>query len=408
MHYSEPKMLTSGPKHHFFGYYGISPWNATGKYFLCLETDFHDHMPRLGEKARIILGDLHKCSWEVLTEVFAWNFQQGCMLHWLPSAPDRKFIYNDLDFSQIDDKGNPKPIAKIYDIVSGEIKILPRSINALAHSHDWALCLNFGRLRANREVISYPTAYNNSPGSHPDSDGIFFMDLNTGKERLIVDLQSIWNGHQLTREISELAEPDDRIPEMWIDHVGFNPSDSRLFFLARYAPLFGAFTTSMWTCDIEGQDRFLLVDYGQGLSHFEWWDDSNIIVTKKYLPDTACSYVVLTDKKENRNKDKMEEPRVIAPHGLIRDGHPTLNPDHTILATDCYPFKNMRFIYLVDLKTMPEQVYEVGSFENISFKSNSLRCDPHPRWNRDGTALCYDGLTKDGTRQIFLIENIHE
>jgi len=31
---------TKGPKHHFFGYYGICPWNKSGKYLVCLESDF--------------------------------------------------------------------------------------------------------------------------------------------------------------------------------------------------------------------------------------------------------------------------------------------------------------------------------------------------------------------------------
>ena len=34
--------ITQGPKHHFFGYYGICPWNSTGQYHLCLQSDFHD------------------------------------------------------------------------------------------------------------------------------------------------------------------------------------------------------------------------------------------------------------------------------------------------------------------------------------------------------------------------------
>ncbi len=32
--------LTSGPKHHFFGYYGVNVWNPTMRYHLSLETDF--------------------------------------------------------------------------------------------------------------------------------------------------------------------------------------------------------------------------------------------------------------------------------------------------------------------------------------------------------------------------------
>lgn len=31
--------ITQGPRHHFFGYYEICPWNATDEFHLCLEVD---------------------------------------------------------------------------------------------------------------------------------------------------------------------------------------------------------------------------------------------------------------------------------------------------------------------------------------------------------------------------------
>ena len=34
------RRLTNGPKHHFFGYYGMSPWNRSETKLVCLESDF--------------------------------------------------------------------------------------------------------------------------------------------------------------------------------------------------------------------------------------------------------------------------------------------------------------------------------------------------------------------------------
>jgi hypothetical protein len=401
MEFSKPYQLTSDYANHFFGYYGISPWSANGRYFICLETDFHDHMPLLGEKARILLIDLENKSQKIVYESAAWNFQQGSMLHWLPTDPNRKIIFNDLDFSKVDVNNQPKPIAKILNIESGEITILPRAINAISKSGKSALCLNFGRLRRNREVISYPTNYNETPGSHPKNDGIWLMDLNTGNSKLIVSFHDIWNFHFETRAITEEIGADGEdadFPEMWIDHVGFNPSETRLFYLARFAPLFGLMTTSMWTCNRDGSDSYLMVSYGEGLSHFEWLNDSEIIVTKKLIDHTSHSHVVL--------KDKGGEPYIIAPEGLIHDGHPTLSPDGSMLATDCYPIQNQRYVFVVDMQTRPESVYEVACFENIPLKSNSLRCDPHPRWRRDSKQLSFDGFNSQGKRQVYLIDII--
>ena len=43
------EQITSGPKHHFFGYIGqcqTIPWNASGRYILGMEIDRIDRMPK--------------------------------------------------------------------------------------------------------------------------------------------------------------------------------------------------------------------------------------------------------------------------------------------------------------------------------------------------------------------------
>ena len=50
--------LASGPKHHFFGYYGMPPWNKSQRYMVCLESDFHDRLPTADEPASVGLVDV--------------------------------------------------------------------------------------------------------------------------------------------------------------------------------------------------------------------------------------------------------------------------------------------------------------------------------------------------------------
>jgi hypothetical protein len=96
--FSKPRLLTpANGKHPFFGYYGVCPWDITGRYFICLETGFQDHMPLLGEKARILLLDLETGKGKAITETNGWNFQQGAVLNWLPSDPGHKIAFNDCD-----------------------------------------------------------------------------------------------------------------------------------------------------------------------------------------------------------------------------------------------------------------------------------------------------------------------
>ena len=54
------EQLTSGQKHHFFGYIGqcrTIPWNADGRYVLGLEIDRIDRLPKPEEFATVILVD---------------------------------------------------------------------------------------------------------------------------------------------------------------------------------------------------------------------------------------------------------------------------------------------------------------------------------------------------------------
>lgn len=100
------RQLTHGPAHHFFGYIGqcqTIPWNASGRYIVALQTDFHDHMPRPDEAANIILIDTEKLDTHhdnairVVDRTRAWNFQQGTMLFWNPTAAETEFFFNDRD-----------------------------------------------------------------------------------------------------------------------------------------------------------------------------------------------------------------------------------------------------------------------------------------------------------------------
>ena len=93
------EQITFGPKHHFFGYIGHVqniPWNASGRYIVALQTDFHDHMPKPDEAANVVLIDTELGN-KVLSvdQSRAWNFQQGTMFYWNPKNPETQFFFNE-------------------------------------------------------------------------------------------------------------------------------------------------------------------------------------------------------------------------------------------------------------------------------------------------------------------------
>lgn len=382
--YSKPKQLTPKESHHFFGYYGISPWSQNERYFVCLETDFHNHMPRFGETARILILDLKDHQSRIIAETRAWNYQQGTMLHWLPSDPNSKIIFNDTKGKYV--------FSRILDIKTGEERTLPMGINAIGNNKNIAVCLNFKRLRKCRKVVSYPCETKHIKESHPSDDGIFIMDLETGEYNLIITYDEIWRAHEKTRNMSKIKWFGRKL---WFNHPVLNFSDSRLFFLSRYRAFLRYLISSMWTIDINGDDLYCLVDYGNKLSHFSWMSDEDIMVTMRIEGREHRSYVIL--------KDKENAKRIFAEEILKRDGHPALSPDKSMLATDTYPIQKKRHVLLCDLLQDPVEIREVASFTTDKLSFSQLRCDPHPRWNHTGDKFCYDGLGKNG-RQVYVID----
>lgn len=88
--------VTEGPMHHFFGYYDKSPWNRSGRYLLAMESPFADRNPTLDDALVIGRIDLEgDRKFQPLTKTFAWNWQQGCMLRWMPGDSESSVLFND-------------------------------------------------------------------------------------------------------------------------------------------------------------------------------------------------------------------------------------------------------------------------------------------------------------------------
>ena len=149
--FSEARPITRQPGHHFFGYYGIPPWNASERLYACLESDFHERPPEPGERATVGVVELASGRFTPLTTTAAWNLQQGAMLHWLPTAPETALIFNDLD----EDAGCFRPV--ILDVPSGARRTMPSPVGIGAVSPDGrsALGLDYARLHTQRPVVGY-------------------------------------------------------------------------------------------------------------------------------------------------------------------------------------------------------------------------------------------------------------
>jgi len=370
--------LTRGPRHHFFGYYGICPWDKSGRRLLCLESPFQDHLPGPDEPAVIGLVDAKTGVFSGVTQTRAWNFQQGAMLHWNPLHPATEIIHNDRDGDEV--------VSVIFDLNTGKKRRLPRAVSAVSHNGRYALSLTYGRVGRLRKVVSYAGAQDPNPDApRPDNDGVFLLDLTTGQATLIVSIRQVYE--MLKTEHPELA---DR--HMWFNHTVFNRSDTRFLFLARTWDSTGRLETGMLTANLDGSGLREAIPYGKSVSHFDWRNDREIVATFD-LQGQGRTHVLFTDGRNDY--------RHLGGGQLDFDGHCTFSPDQRWLATDRGNSRKLtRSLLLYDLQRDECTTLAELDMKEKRFLSGDLRCDFHPRWSRTGDAICFDAIAPDGTRQL--------
>ena len=376
----EIRTFTRGPKHHFFGYYGIPPWNASQQWMLSLETDFQDRLPEPDEPATIGLVDPRLGTFTPVAETRAWNLQQGAMLHWHPLEPEHTILYND--------RRDGRLLSVVRDLNTGEERLLPRPVSAVSPVGGHALSLTYGRLGRLRKVVGYSGAEDpHADEPHPEEDGVFLMDLATGETRLVVSIAEVF---RRSVEAYVLAER-----EMWFNHTVFSRDGKRFLFLARSwktAPRHDL-DSAMFTAGIDGAALRQVVPYGSRVSHFDWRNGQEIVATFEREGDAERVHYLFPDR---------ERPpyAAIGPNFLISDGHCTFAPGGRWLATDRkHGEADAQSLWLYDVEVGEGMLLTQRPMHG--FLSGDTRCDFHPRWNRTGDAICFDALdTRDWTRQL--------
>lgn len=368
------KSLSRGPKHHFFGYYAINPWDSSLRRHLSLETDFHDRRPAPDDEAAIGLADAQTGEFQPFACTRAFNFQQGSMLHWINVGFGEEFTHNDWEDNRL--------VARAINPQTRVRRTIQGAIEAVSPAQPVAIGLNFARMAHCRTVVGYANRMDpQSIKPYPDDDGLWRLDLVSGRSELILSVAAVVaaNPHKLTRD-----------GPAWLDHVYFNPSGKRLMFLCRIRAGEGRWHSSMWTLNLDGSELACQIDYGGWISHFAWIDDRRILVSTD-SPGKPDFYTFT---------DGQGDFRLIG--GGHLEGHAAISPDGRWIVYDTSPDRHeMRSVNLYDLQA--ENDIPLGKFHHPKPFRGDIRCDPHPRWRPDGKAFTFDSI-HEGTRQIYLAD----
>ena len=364
----------------FFGYFDKYPWDVSGRYVLANRAEFMNRQPSAEDKLTVGMIDRQDNNKFIkIGETRAWCWQQGCMLQWLNDESGTKVIYND--------RCGDKFVARIVDVVTGEMKTLCRPIYCLSPDGKYALSINFSRLDKERPGYGYagvPDSFANE--NHSENDGVWLIDIKKNTAKLIISVDQI---------VKTFNRPEMNDHANWFNHLLFSPDSQRFAFFHRWRMLDGWHLTHMFTADIDGSDIYPL-NLEDMSSHYTWFANDKIInFANQY--NGGWNYYEFTDHCKTVKTIGEEFFKG-------EDGHCSYSNNNKWMLTDCYPTpdnNNTRSLYLMNLEE--NKVFEIGKFYADPSLSAPIRCDLHPNWSRDCRTVCIDSI-HEGFRGIYTID----
>ncbi|MGN6555331.1 MAG: hypothetical protein ACTHLW_16615 [Verrucomicrobiota bacterium] len=378
------RAITKGPKFHWRGYYDKLLFSRTNRYVLANQVDFEGRSPKPDDVIQVGMIDLEDGDkWIELGSTHAWNWQQGCMLQWVPGSDD-EVLWNDREDGQF--------VAHILNVKTGKKRTLPHAIYTLSPDGRFGLTTDFRRLNDCRPGYGYGGIPDpNRAVLAPADSGVWKVDLKTGDARLLFTLAEIaaipW----------EAAGGYAKDAKSWFNHLLFNQDGSRFIFLHRWsAPTARGLHTRMFTASAEdGSDRFI-IDPSGATSHFVWRDPQSVFMFTRH-PSAGDRFYVF--------RDKTREVEVIGRNAMTENGHNTFIPhtNNQWVLNDTYPDKNrLQHPYLYHIPT--DRRLPLGHFLSPPAYKDEWRCDNHPCASRDGKYVVIDSPHGGNGRQLYLID----
>ena len=373
------RAITRGPKHHWFGYYDKLEFDPAGRFVLGMEVDFEHRSPTPADVVRIGMVDLQDGDrWIDLGESRAWCWQQGCMLQWRPGSKN-EVLWND--------RQRDRFVCRILDIETRQLRTVPHPVYTVSPDGRWAVTPDFRRVSDMRPAYGYPgpeDPYRNFGA--PEDSGIFRVDLDTGRQELLVSLDQVV---RIPMPGVDLAQA-----KSYFNHLLISPDGARFIFLHRWGfPKFvGA--TRMFTAGRDGSD-LRIVDASGLTSHFIWRDPESILAWTR--PESKPWGFYLFEDATGGAVETVGE-------GVMTDnGHCTYLPGGEWILNDTYPdAQRMQHVYLYHVAT--RRRVPLGRFYSPPEYVREGRVDTHPRFSPDGSKIVIDSPHTGEGRQMHLID----
>ena len=376
------RTITHGPRHHWFGYYDKLQFDPGSRYVLGMSAPFEHRSPTSDDVIGVGMVDLDDGDrWMALGQSNAWNWQQGCMLQWIPGSRSR-VIWND--------RAGDRFVSRILDVHSGESRTIPHPIYSVSPDGRSAVTPDFSRIASVRPGYGYaglPDVHADDPS--PSDSGVFHVDLETGEAKLIISLAEIANHGEIPNKVPGIKH--------YFNHLLFSPDGSRFIALHRWRYPGGSRLTRLITARPDGSDIRIVIPNGYA-SHFIWRDRRHILSqSKNYLGSRGWANFLFRD----------EENGIVEQVGkgvLDGSGHLSYLPGREWILNDTYPQGPDRLQTPHIYHVASGRRIDLGRFHLPSVYTGEWRVDTHPRFSPDSRYVCIDAPHDDEGRQLHLID----
>ena len=376
------RVITRGPRHHWFGYYDKLQFDPTGRYVLGMQVEFEHRSPRADDVIRVGMVDLQSGDkWIDLGESRAWCWQQGCMLQWVPGSGS-EIIWND--------RVRGRFVSHILDVETRHKRTLPHPVYAISPDGSSAVTVDFRRIADVRPGYGYnglrdPYTDNLAPAE----SGVFHLDLQTGHARLVISLADMARRGPI---------PDQQLGiKHYFNHLLYSPDGARFIALHRWRYPNGRRLTRLITARPDGSDLRIVIPNGYA-SHFIWRDSDHILAqSREWLGESKWNNFLFEDLEGGK-------VRAVG-HGVLDPaGHLSYLPGAEWILNDTYPQGKERMQTPHLFHVASGRRIDLGQFHLPARYTGEWRVDTHPRYSRDGAFVCIDAPVAGQGRQLHLID----
>lgn len=373
--------------HRFFD---TSPVSPDGRYLAVLQLPVEGRNPLPGERADVLLVDLETGAVRKLDDTAGWGVQVGANVQW---SPDGALYYNDV-------KDGRSAVLVQYDVRTGVRRTLgDAGVFMLSPDGRYALTHNLvkSRLTQTGYGVWVDDAFVVRNGDHPEDDGFYCTDTETGETALFMPL---------SRLIDEGIEKKSSFHggEFYGFQCKWSPDGKRIMYVVRW--LSGTADVSgkrelrpmVFTSDSSGNGIRLALHYREwqkGGHHVNWHPDSvHITMNLRHNSDHLRFVSFRYDGGDLK-------PLLNDVYG---SGHPTVSADGTHILTDAYTHDLCAYpdgttpIRSIDLRNGTER--ELVRILTDTGKNGEVRLDPHPAWTYDRKYVIFNGFD-GGTRKVY-------